>query len=205
MKVRNLFLCVALVIAFVGCGQKDLFEGAQDIGDVKVPGSVFFDKKTGVYTMEAGGLNMWDHADAFFMNWKKVTGDFSLSADIAFEGEGTNAHRKIGLILREKLEPGSRYADIAVHGDGLTSLQYRKIEAGLTEEVVSAAKAPTSIYLERKGNTVLIRSGKGDLEISDAQVELELPEDCYVGLFICSHEDFILETGYFSNVVFKKR
>ena len=34
------------------------------------------------------------------------------------------------------LDADSRYADIAVHGDGLTSLQYRMVKGGVTEELV---------------------------------------------------------------------
>lgn len=35
-------------------------------------------------------------------------------------------------------------------------------------------------------------------------VDLELPEECYVGLFLCSHEEDVVETGHFRNVVFKQ-
>ena len=38
---------------------------------------------------------------------------------------------------------------------------------------------------------------------SDGEIMLDFPETCYIGLFICSHEADVVETGYFSNVVLK--
>jgi len=205
LKTVSIFLFCGLLLCLTGCKKENIFEGAQDIGDVKLPGSYTFDATQGIYTLNAAGINLWNEADAFFMTWKKVTGDFSMSADIAFEGQGVNEHRKMGIIIREKLTAGSRYADVAVHGDGLTSLQYRAIENDVTQEVVSTNTHPTSIYLERKGNTISIKTGNGSLPANtDAEIAIEFPETCYVGLFMCSHEDTIMETGYFRNVIFIK-
>lgn len=66
-------------------------------------------------------------------------------------------------------------------------------------------KAPTAIYLARKGKAIYARSGKDVLpDYDEAAVDLELPEECYVGLFLCSHEEDVVETGHFRNVVFKQ-
>lgn len=206
-KISFFILSGLMVISTFSCQspKESIFEGSGDIGNCKFPGSVVFDAQSGQYTMEAAGLNLWANSDAFYMAWKKVSGDFSMSANIAFEGEGVNAHRKMGIMIRESLDAGSKYADIAIHGDGLTSLQYRAETDSITAEIVSANKAPDQIYLERKGNIVSIKTGKGSLpEQADGQLEITLPEECYVGLFMCSHEDSIVEKGYFNNVVFKK-
>ncbi len=203
---QKIALCLmSLLFICSGCHKGFLFEGAADIGDVKMPGHMAYTKADDTYALTAAGLNIWNEADAFFMTWKKVSGNFSMRADIAFEGEGVNAHRKLGIMIREKLTAGSRYADVAIHGDGLTSLQYRDEENGITKEEVSENKAPTRIYLERKGNMILIKTGHSNLpEKADASIEIELSEECYVGLFMCSHEDNVQETGYFRNVNFKK-
>ena len=45
------------------------------------------------------------------------------------------------------------------------------------------------------------RSGKGGLPAEDeASIEINLPEICYLGLFLCSHEEDVVETGQFRNV-----
>jgi hypothetical protein len=40
------------------------------------------------------------------------------------------AHRKAALMIRQSLDPGAAYADVALHGDGLTSLQSRATADG---------------------------------------------------------------------------
>ena len=88
----------------------------------------------------------------FSFVWKKVSGDLELSAEVNWEGEGKNAHRKAGVMVRQDLEPDSPYADAVVHGDGLISLQFRRVRSGPTLEVKSPIKPPASIKLERNGD-----------------------------------------------------
>ena len=135
----------------------------------------------------------------------KVRGDFEITGDVDFVGEGVNPHRKLGFMIREDLSADCAYADIAVHGDGLTSLQYRSARGEDTFETGSVqGKAPTSIYLARRGDIIAARSGKGALPgTDDASIVLDLPEECYVGLFLCSHEEDVVETAHFRNVRFK--
>ena len=52
-----------------------IFEGHQDVGDVKNPGSVVFDKAAGTYTVTGSGANMWAARDAFHYAWKRTSGD----------------------------------------------------------------------------------------------------------------------------------
>ncbi len=52
-------------------------------------------------------------------------------------GTGADPHRKAGVIVRRSLDADSPYADAVVHGDGLTSLQFRRAKGALTEEVRS--------------------------------------------------------------------
>lgn len=196
------------VLFFFNCGgqaHKQIFADSTDIGDIKLKGSTSYDPKSGDYTLTGAGFNIWGEQDAFHFAWKEVDGDFVLTADVAFEGEGVNPHRKLGLMLRETLDADSRYADVAVHGDGLTSLQYRASKHGTSAEVVSPNKAPNKIQLERKGDRFIIRTGIDSIPTeADAEITLELPAKAYLGLFIGSHEDQVLETAHFSNIVLKR-
>ena len=63
------------------------------------------------------------HADAFQFAWKKISGDVEISADVSFPNSGGNEHKKAVLMLRQSLDADSVYADVALHGNGLTSLQ----------------------------------------------------------------------------------
>ena len=178
-----------------------LFEGSGDIGNPKLKGSFNYNPSSDVYTLTGAGTNMWYENDEFFMAWKEMNGDFSISAKVAFEGKGTNAHRKMGVIVRESLAGDSKYADIAVHGDGLTSLQYRDTTGGLTKEVTAEGQGFDHLTLERIGNRIIMKvSNDGFSDIPAGEIELDLPETCYVGIFVCSHEAGVLEKAYFSDV-----
>ena len=200
---RNLITAL-FIFLLSACSDSNVFEGACDVGDCKLQGSHSYDREKDIYTLTGAGTNMWGQSDEFYMVWKKVSGDFTISTKISFEGEGINAHRKMGLIIRESLQPGAKYADVAIHGDGLTSLQYRPEKDALTQEIKSEQSFPDHIVLERVGETILMKTGTGAYpELPDAKLELHLPQECYVGLFICSHDPEALETGYFSDVKLK--
>src|SRR5665213_4238987 len=83
-----------------------------DIGSVSKPGTVTYDAAAGTYTIGAAGANMWAKADAMQFVWKKKSGDFSVSAEIAFVGTSTQPHRKACLVIRQDLNPGSAYVDV---------------------------------------------------------------------------------------------
>ena len=102
-----------------------IFSNQADIGKVGIAGSASFDPAKGEYLIAGGGENMWFINDAFHFVWKKMSGDFTLTADVKFVGTNGNPHRKACVLVRQTLEPGSVYADVAVHGSGLTALQYR--------------------------------------------------------------------------------
>jgi len=124
-----------------------------------------------------------------------MEGDFLLRTRAKFLGEGTNAHRKVGWMIRHSLEPNTPYADAVVHGDGLTSLQFRRVVDGLTEEVTAEMTAPEVIQLERKGNTISMSVAKSGMPMKQTgSIELNLGNKVYVGLV----------SGYFSLYHFTK-
>ena len=190
---------------FMNCSTgSNIFEGAGDIGNCKLHGAMQYDKSSNTYTLTGAGTNMWATSDEFFMVWRKETGDFSLSAQIAFVGDGVNTHRKTGLIIRESLQGNAKYADVCVHGDGLTSLQYREKTGEITKETVAPHRAPDYIKLERIGKRIIMKTavGKYPEEIT-GEIELDFPGTVYIGLFVCSHEPDVSETVVFSKVAFK--
>jgi TolB protein len=177
-----------------------IFSGSSDVGKPKLAGWTQFDPVTQRYTMSGGGFNMWDSRDEFQFAWKKMKGDFLVQARAKFEGAGTDPHRKIGVILRSNLEADSPYADVAIHGDGLTSLQYRKTKGAATEQIEASVTHADVVQLERRGNTYIMSVAKHGGEMVSEQVDMDLGEELYAGLFICSHRDDVVEKAVFSNV-----
>jgi hypothetical protein len=206
MKTFTIALLTLLLASCAVGGEKNLFPEAGDVGPVQIAGSVSFEPSTGTYTLTGAGANMWAETDEFFMTWREVTGDFTLSADIRFEGTGVNPHRKLGIIIRDGLDPTAVYADAAVHGDGLYSLQYRPTKGAPTEEAVAqptGSSIPTRITLTRTGDKITITAEGTNPATSASEVALTLPERCLVGLFVCSHEADVAETAHFSGVTLK--
>lgn len=177
-----------------------IFEHHQDVGDPKLKGSAVYNKEDQTYTVTGAGVNMWDNADQFHFLWKKIKGDFMVRATVQFIGKGSFDHRKIGIIARDQLTAGSRYADGAVHGDILTSLQFRPTDGAKTEQVVLSSFHPTEIEFERVGNTFTFSAAQFGENYKSVTKELDLNEEAYVGLFICSHMEDVSEKAIFSNV-----
>jgi len=128
-----------------------IFEGFGDVGTVLHAGSVEYDAPKRSYTIAGSGENMWFASDAFQFAWKKVSGDVTLTADISFLGKGMNEHRKAVLMIRQSLDADSPYADAALHGSGLTSLQYREEKTAATHEIQANISAPARLRIEKRG------------------------------------------------------
>ena len=177
------------------------FERATDVGTVLNPGSTTYDSEHQTYSVSGSGTNMWNDKDEFQMVWKKLKGDFILDAQAKLIGAGVDPHRKLGWIIRRSLETGSAYADAAVHGDGLTSLQFRRTDGAKTEQVQSAVKGPDVLQLSRKGTKISMAVAKAGEELQGVEgIDLDLGDEVYVGLFVCSHNADVVEKGHFSNV-----
>jgi hypothetical protein len=172
-----------------------IFEDEADIGDITLPGSTRLEGAS--FTVAGGGHNMWSTSDSFHFVWKKIEGDFSLSANVSFVGEGVEEHRKACLVFRQDLSAGSVYADIALHGDGLTSVQYRTEQDAETREVRSAAVFPTHLEVRRVGEYVIAFAD--GVPVGGA-VRIPFKGDIYVGLAVCSHSKSTIESATFEQV-----
>lgn len=187
-----------------------IFAEQADIGTVLHPGAAHFDAAKNTYTLTGSGDNMWFGSDAFHFLFTKVSGDVSLSADIAFNGTGGNPHRKAVLMLRQTLGTGSVYIDAARHGEGLTSLQFRDAPNADTHEIEAAVSAPQHIRILKRGNYAYLfvsdPGAKSDARLtpSGAAQRIALTGDFYIGLGVCSHDKDVSETAVFSNVELKQ-
>ena len=181
-----------------------IFDNNSDVGLATHAGSVRFSQSSNEYQITGGGENIWGEKDAFQFLWKKDSGDLNLTTKIRWIGDGKNAHRKAGWMIRQSLTPDSPYVDAVIHGDGLTSLQFRKTKGGPTEEIQSQIPSPAFLRLERHGEVFslyICEDGKAFQPVGSVCVALEDP--VYVGLAVCSHDDTTTETAIFSQVDMK--
>jgi len=206
LSINLLFLFTAVllptVLLFSQKQSLGIFEGKSDIGDVLKKGSVTFDSVAMKYTVTGGGENMWYAKDAFYYVCKKTSGDLSISSDISFPDTGGNAHRKAGLIIRQNLDTDSPYADAVLHGDGLTSMQYRELKGGPTREIQSNVKGPRRIKIQKEGNYVFMSVAPEHEKLRSAggSFKIKFEEPFFIGLGVCSHDNNVMEKAVFSNV-----
>jgi hypothetical protein len=177
------------------------FQDHGDIGAPKIAGSATWNGASQEYVLGAAGVNLWDKRDEFHYAWRRLTGDFILQVRVEFVGQGVDPHRKAGFLVRGSLDDDSPYADAVVHGDGLTSLQYRREKGGLTEQIVSRITGADFLQLERKGNRFTMSAARfGEPLTTSTLDELPLGDEVYVGLFLCSHNPEVVEQAIFRDV-----
>lgn len=206
-------LAVALSLATLrplsATGQHSLgiFEGHGDIGDVLPAnkGSVVYDSASATYTVSGSGENMWSDKDAFQFVWTKALGDVELTADVSFAAEGKNPHRKAVLMVRQNLEADSAYVDVALHGVGLTSLQFREQKGGTTREVQATVTAPKQLRLVKHGDvfSMWLANGDGHFVLAGTSPSIAINTPFYVGIGVCSHDKDVVEKAVFTHVALK--
>jgi hypothetical protein len=200
------FLCASVLISACALPQMGnglgIFSSQGDVGAVSRPGTGVYDAAEGTYSIGASGANMWFKEDAMHYVWKQASGDLSLAADIHFVGTSTQTHRKACLVIRQNLDPGSAYVDVAVHGNGLTALQFRDSQGGVTKEIQSDISAPERVRLDKIGDVVYlsVAGTGGNPQPSGASFQLHFTEPFYVGLAVSAHDNAAFETAVFSKV-----
>ena len=186
-----------------------IFQGQSDIGSAVVPGSARYDAKTRQYTITSAGYNIWYTRDEFRYLWKKMSGDVSLAADVAFPDPKGFSDRKAVLVIRQNLNDDSKEAMTGEHGTGMIHLAWRpsrgammtdmQFRFGGTLEGVMAKR----IGIEKRGDAIAIFvSLKGEpMHQFGPPIQLHFDGPFYVGIGFCSHLPATKDTAILSDVV----
>ncbi len=194
-------ISIILISQFAFSQNIGIFDGHGDVGTNVKPGSATFIPSAGQYVISGAGYNVWGDHDEFQYVWKKMKGDFILYTRAEFLGNWVNYHRKVGWMVRQSLDGNSAHVNAVEHGDGLTSLQFRRTTGAQTEEHKLKMTHANILQLERKGNQYIMRAAiYGEMFETDTINDINLGDEVYVGLFVGSHNADVLETGVFSNV-----
>jgi Tol biopolymer transport system component len=104
-------------------------------------------------------------------------------------------------MIRDSLASDAAYADVLVHGDRSTALQFRPAQGAATQQIQAPLIGAEVLQLERHGNTFTMRvARRGEPFTSGRSIEVPLQEEAYVGIFVCSHHAETVEQGRFRNV-----
>ena len=187
-----------------------IFESRTNVGTATLPGSVEYDAVKSEYRVTGGGANLWGKVDGFHFLWKRVSGDFTMTANIRVlpgSSSESHVHRKGAVMVRQELTQGSVYADAAVHGDGSTALQFRLVADEITAEIKPEVTAPAKVRIERRGNrfTMSYAVKVGDALVTSAPQVVEMRDPVYVGVAVSAHKTDARETVVFSNLSFEQR
>lgn len=205
---RSFFVLLFLTLVSVAgvAGQQPVggFTAQTDVGRGSRSGSASYDAQSQTYAIAGSGENMWANRDAFHFVWKRLQGNFILSTRARFIGAGVEAHRKIGWTIRPSLDSSSAHVTAAWHGNGLISLQFRRQPGAITEEIKSADSLPGGdalVQLERRDGAYIMSVARfGDTLVTTQTSDVTLPDAVYVGLFVCAHNDTVVEHATFDNV-----
>ena len=182
-----------------------LFNQFSNIGSPEIPGTASYSEPAQTYNVIGSGQNIWFGEDSFSFLSKKVNGDFIIQTQVRFIGEGHELHRKTGLMIRTSTASNSPVVACTVHGDGLTSLQYRTKPGEIMKEVKFTISGPDVLQLEKKGNTYTMSVAHfGEVYQVQKLENIDLGADLLAGLFVCAHTNKFSEEVVFSNTrVFK--
>ena len=199
IKFILVFVLISASIFVTAQSNIGIFKHQADIGNTK-QGNATYSKEQQHYMLEGSGNNIWFNHDGFHYLFNKMSGDFILRCNASFIGKGVEQHRKLGWMIRSSLDSSSACVSVAVHGDGLTSLQYRKANNDSMQEVKSSLTAADIIQLEKKGNKYIMSVARNGNVFTADSVEVDLGNDVCAGLFVCSHNNLVIEKADFKNV-----
>jgi hypothetical protein len=196
-----------------------IFDGQSDVGAALAPGSATYDEATRAYTIHSAGYNIWYSRDEFRFVWKKMAGDVSLAADVAFPDPNGYGDRKAVLVIRQSLADDARQVVVALHGLGMIQLAQRPESGALTKDREfrvggrgrPQGASPDSLVndlakrigIEKRGNRfALFVSLEGEAMTQfGPPIELDMPGPFYVGIGFCSHLPDTVDSAVLSNVV----
>jgi len=169
----------------------------------------FLETAPGSISMSGGGTDIWNAADQFRFACKRLTGNGAMIAKVE-SVENTDPWAKGGLMIREALDPGARFAAVyATPGNGVR-YQARLLSAGAATSDTSVAtpeqmalKMPVWIKIERTGTTVSCfysTDGVKWTSMSWNPQTLAMAGTVYIGLVVTSHNAAAMTTAQFSNI-----
>ena len=170
-----------------------------DIGSVGVVGSASM--SNGVYTVQGAG-NISGTADNFRFVYQPLSGDGEIKVCLNSAGN-TGTSGRIGVMIRESLTSGSKYALMGISPDGTFRWQRRINTGGSTSTSTSTIGTPPNVWtrLVRTGNALYgYNSTDGTNWTQVNSRNITMATNIYVGLAVASGSSNTLNTATFTNV-----
>ena len=215
MRTAGISAILVLVLGLVGTASAELPLGWRnaDVGAPWPPGSASYNSTTGMWTVTGDGLDIVWFRDDFHYVYKRVRGDGQMTARVvSLTGASLHEWAKAGVMIREDLQPGSKFWYVMISGNNGCRCQERSATdaAAVSDTPVAtseqkAIRPPYWIKLVRQGNE--FRAYYSSNPATDPWHELvwsprtvEMTENVYIGLAVTSHNEGVLCTAKFDNI-----
>jgi len=171
----------------------------------------FLESPAGTITMSAWGNDIYGTADQCRLVYKQLTGDGAIIAKVESIGN-SDPWAKGGVMIRENLEPGARFAIICATPSNGVRFQARLLNsAGATSDTILgppaeqiALQTPVWVKLERSGSNFsgfYSTDGINWTAMSWNPQMINMPGSPCIGLALTSHNVNVPTTAVFSNIV----
>jgi subtilisin family serine protease len=173
---------------------------AQDIGSVGVAGSATV-TSPGAFTVSGSGADIWGTADAFQFVYQPLTGDGQVIARVATV-PNTDPWAKAGVMIREDLTAGARYAAVLVTPSNGVAFERRLASNGASTYTAGTGSAPEWVKLARTGTTMTAYASadRNTWVLVGSDTVSMTATTVYVGLAVTSHNNATLGTATFDSV-----
>jgi hypothetical protein len=166
-----------------------------DIGKTGRAGSAV--AANGNFTV-AGAGNLSGAADNFRFLYQPLSGDGEIKVRLGSQSV-TNAAARAGVMIRETLTAGSRYAFMGAGGDRTVRWQRRSTTSGSTSSSTSGTSTNAWIRLTRTNNTLYgFKSTNGVTWTRLTSARITMATNIYVGFAVASGATNTLDTAVFN-------
>jgi hypothetical protein len=181
-----------------------VFTTSQDIGSAELPGQVVA-SSSNTYVVSGAGRNLWGAHDEFHFAFTVLVGDAQIGADIDLGPALGQRYRKALLMFRSSTESDAAYVDVAVHENGVGSLQYRPYAGAPTLDLQSSVPNPGHVRLIRRGSyfSAAFENAAGQRD-ELGPIAVALPDNALVGIGVNSADTDHLARVTFSNLEFSQ-
>ena len=167
----------------------------------------FVEGPAGTYTITAAGADIWDAADEFRYAYKQLSGDGSIVAQV-LSVEDTDDWAKTGVMIRESLDAGSRFAAVYITPGNGCRYQARLMTGvdAISDSSVTTLQnitAPHWIKIERVGNNFNAYNSYDGVTwtpLAWNPQTISMGANVYIGLAFTSHDSDVTGAAEFSDV-----
>ena len=172
---------------------------SRDIGSPAPAGSSTF--AAGVFTINAGGADIWGTSDQFRFIYQQISGDTEIIARVESLGV-TDPYAKVGVMVRDSLGAGGAHGTSLLTASHGLRFSRRLTPGGLSTSSLGPVLAvPVWLRAKRVGTIVTsYYSTTGTSWTIIGSATIPLGSSAYVGVAVTSHNTSALTTAKVSNV-----